>query len=51
MPYNKIDELSEEIKGQLPEHAQQIFVAAFNAAQSDALSEEGALDIAWNSVK
>ncbi|PHM06374.1 ChaB family protein [Nostoc sp. 'Peltigera malacea cyanobiont' DB3992] len=46
-----INELPNEITEQLPEHAQQIFVAAFNAAQSDGLSEEGALDIAWNSVK
>jgi cation transport regulator ChaB len=39
MSYNKIDELAEDIKGQLPEHAQQIFLAAFNAAESDGLSE------------
>jgi cation transport regulator len=51
MPYNKIDELSEDIKEQLPEHAQQIFVAAFNAAQSNGFSEEAARDVAWNSVK
>ncbi|BDI20304.1 cation transport regulator [Nostoc cf. commune SO-36] len=51
MPDNKIEELSEDIKQQLPEHAQQIFLAALNAAQKDALSEEGAREIAWNSVK
>ncbi len=51
MPYEQIDELPQDIKEQLPEHAQQIFFAAFNAAQSDGLSEEGARDVAWNSVK
>lgn len=51
MPYNKIDELPEEIKGQLPNEAQQIFVAAFNASQRDGLSEQGAQQVAWNSVK
>lgn len=50
MPYNKIDELPQDIQARLPEHAQQIFVAAFNAAQSDGMNEEGALEVAWNSV-
>lgn len=35
----------------MPEHAQQIFLAAFNAAQNNDLNEKGARDIAWNSVK
>ena len=51
MPYNKIDELPQEIKEGLPQAAQQIFVAAFNASQKDGLSEEGAQKVAWNSVK
>ncbi|BAB75792.1 ChaB family protein [Anabaena sp. FACHB-709] len=51
MPYQQISELPQEIREQLPEHAQQIFFAAFNAAQSDGLSEEGAVDVAWNSVR
>jgi cation transport regulator len=46
-----INELSGEITEQLPEHAQQIFVAALNAAQSNGLTEEGANEVAWNSVK
>ncbi|WP_016951778.1 ChaB family protein [Anabaena sp. PCC 7108] len=50
MPYNKIDELPQDIQARLPEHAQQIFVAAFNAAQHDGMSEEGAKEVAWNSV-
>jgi len=51
MGYSKVEELPQDIKEQLPEHAQQIFFAAFNAAQSDGLSEEGARTVAWNSVK
>ena len=51
MPYSKLEELPTEIKEQLPEHAQQIFMAAFNSAQSDGMSEEGALSVGWNSVK
>ncbi len=51
MPYNQIDELPQDIKQQLPEHAQQIFFAAFNAAQDNGMSEDGARDVAWNSVK
>lgn len=51
MAYSKVEELPQDIKEQLPEHAQQIFFAAFNAAQRDGLSEDGARTVAWNSVK
>ena len=46
-----INELPGEIREQLPEHAQQIFLAAYSAAQSNGSNEEGAREIAWNSVK
>ncbi|MBF2008712.1 ChaB family protein [Chlorogloeopsis fritschii PCC 9212] len=49
---NNQQELPEEIRGEnLPQEAQQIFVAAMKAAQSDGISEEGARQIAWNSVR
>ncbi|MBD2302890.1 ChaB family protein [Nostoc sp. FACHB-87] len=51
MPYNKIEELPQDIQDKLPQHAQQIFCAAFNASQHDGLSEAGATDVAWNSVR
>jgi cation transport regulator len=51
MPYDKIDDLPQDIKEGLPQPAQQIFVAAFNAAQKDGLSEDGARQVAWNSVR
>ncbi|MDZ8187744.1 MAG: ChaB family protein [Nostoc sp. ChiSLP02] len=51
MPDQTTNQLPEDIKQQLPEHAQQIFAAAFSAAQKDGLSEEGAREVAWNSVR
>lgn len=45
----KIEELPQEL-GQLPQPAKQIYVAAFNAAQSNGISEEGARKVAMNSV-
>jgi len=50
MPYNNVDELPSEIKGKLPEHGQQIFLAAFNSAQEDGMSEDAAISAGWNSV-
>lgn len=51
MAYETLEQLPEGIKSQLPRGAQQIFLAAFNSATSDGLSEDGAAKIAWNSVK
>ncbi|MBD2388173.1 ChaB family protein [Cylindrospermum sp. FACHB-282] len=51
MSYNSIEELPQQIKEELPVHAQQIFVAGFNAAQRDGMTEDGAREVAWNSVK
>jgi cation transport regulator len=47
----KIEEMPQDLKEQLPQEAQMIFVAAFNAAQSDGISEDGARQVAWNSVR
>ncbi len=44
--------LPEEIRGEnLPSEAQQVYAAALKAAKSDGISEEGARQIAWNSVR
>lgn len=51
MSYNNLEELPQQIKEELPVHAQQIFVAGFNAAERDGMTEDGALEVAWNSVK
>ncbi|WP_339381396.1 ChaB family protein [Brasilonema sp. UFV-L1] len=51
---NVDDKLPQELKDQLqelPQEGKQIFLAAFNAAKSDGISEQGARQVAWNSVK
>ncbi|PSB32420.1 ChaB family protein [Chlorogloea sp. CCALA 695] len=50
MSQSQSSELSPEIK-QLPEHAQQMFLAAFNSAKEDGMSEQAALSVGWNSLK
>ena len=50
MPYSKVDELPSEVRD-MPQHAQNIFMAAFNAASGDGMSEQAAHNVAWNSVK
>lgn len=51
MPYQALESLPQEVKEHLPQGAQQIFLAAFNSAESDGLSQEGATQVAWNSVR
>ncbi len=51
MPVKQIDELAPELKEKLPEYAQNIFLAAFNSAEEDGMDKEGALSVAWSSVK
>lgn len=50
MAYQNVEELPQETQS-LPQEAKQIFMTAFNAASSDGLSEAGAHDVAWNSVR
>jgi cation transport regulator len=51
MAYENLEQLPNEVKEKLPQGAQQIFMAAFNSASSDGLSDNGAMQVAWNSVK
>jgi cation transport regulator len=51
MTYSKIEELPQDIQDRLPQHAQQIFVAGFNAATRDGMNENDAVEVAWNSVR
>ena len=50
MPYESIEELPEQVKV-LPEHAQKIWLAAFNQAYEQYGDEERAFKIAWAAVK
>jgi cation transport regulator len=55
MPYHSNADLPSSVRAHLPEHAQEIFRAAFNAAFTahvrDPRQEEAAHRIAWAAVK
>ncbi|MBR1369471.1 hypothetical protein RJ53_08180 [Methanocalculus chunghsingensis] len=61
MPYKKTDDLPSAVKDNLPDHAQEIYMAAFNNAweeyrnpekrRDDASHEETAHRVAWAAVK
>jgi cation transport regulator len=52
MPYQKRTELPDNVKDNLPEHAQDIYKEAFNSAWDDyGHDEERAHRIAWGAVK
>jgi cation transport regulator len=61
MPYEKINELPEGVKDNLPKHAQEIYMSAFNSAwdqydepeerRGDDSREETAHKVAWAAVK
>ena len=61
MPYDRITELPDSVKDNVPKHAQEIYKEAFNSAwdeykdsderRGDASREETADKVAWNAVK
>ena len=61
MPYNKLSDLPDSVKDNLPKHAQEIYRAAYNSAwdeydepeerRGDASREETAHRVAWAAVK
>ncbi|MDQ4075056.1 MAG: putative cation transport regulator ChaB [Chloroflexota bacterium] len=61
MPYDKLSDLPESVRDNLPKHAQEIYQAAFNSAweqydkpeerRGDASREETAHKVAWSAVK
>ncbi len=61
MPYASISDLSKDLKGILPKHAQEIYKEAYNSAwqqykdkedrRGDASREETAHKVAWSAVK
>ncbi len=61
MPYDKISELPDSVRDSLPNHAQEIYQAAYNSAweqydepeerRDDASREETAHRVAWAAVK
>ena len=55
MPWARIEDLPDAVRAHLPEHAQEIFLAAFNHAWAahagETQREETAFRIAWGAVK
>ncbi len=61
MPYDKISELPDKVRDNLPEKAQEIFKEAYNSAwdqysdpkkrRGNASQEEAANRVAWSAVK
>lgn len=61
MPYNSLSELPESVRSNLPKHAQEIYMEAYNSAwdqykdpedrRGDATREETAHKVAWAAVK
>ncbi len=61
MPYKSLNDLPESVRRNLPEHAQKIYLEAFNSAwdqyakpedrNGDASREETAHKVAWSAVK
>lgn len=61
MPYHSLAELPDQVKDNLPKHAQEIYKEAYNSAydqykdpgdrKGDASREETAHKVAWNAVK
>jgi len=61
MPYDKLSDLPDSVKNNLPKHAQEIYQAAFNSAweqykdpkerRDDASREEVSHRVAWSAVE
>lgn len=52
MPYDRLSELPEAVREHLPQHAQEIFRAAFNNAWEEYHhDEERAFRVAWGAVE
>lgn len=61
MPYKDLSDLPERVKGNLPKHAQEIYLEAFNNAwdqyakpeerRGNESREEAAHKVAWSAVK
>jgi cation transport regulator len=51
MPYATTADLPDRVKTHLPQHAQEIFRAAFNNALGEYKDEERAFRVAWSAVE
>lgn len=51
MPYDKLSDLPDRVKDNLPKHAQEIFQAAFNNAYQEYDDESKVFATAWTAVE
>ena len=51
MTYNQLTDLPAEVTEKLPQHGQQLFMTAYNAASENGMDEKNATQVAWSSVK
>jgi cation transport regulator len=51
MPAKQLDEFPAEVREQLADGSQQIFMAAFNSASENGMDEDAAMRVAWNTVE
>ncbi|MCA0987889.1 ChaB family protein [Guptibacillus algicola] len=51
MPYDSRSDLPDQVKDNLPAHAQDIFKEAFNSASEQYDNEKTAFKVAWSAVE
>ena len=51
LPYNSRKDLPDQVKDNLPAHAQDIFKEAFNSASEQYDKEKTAFKVAWSAVE
>jgi cation transport regulator len=51
MPYEKLTDLPERVRNNLPKHAQKIYMEAFNSAEEQYGEESRAHRVAWSAVE
>jgi cation transport regulator len=51
VPYNKLTDLPDSVRNNLPKHAQEIYKEAFNSAEEQYGEESRAHRVAWSAVE
>ena len=51
MPYEKLTDLPDSVRNNLPEHAQDIYKEAYNSAEEQYGEESRAHRVAWSAVE
>lgn len=51
MPYEKLTDLSDSVRDNLPKHAQEIYRAAYNSAEEQYGEEDRRHRVAWSAVE